>query len=168
MTHAPDRRFPPSTGDERSVLLGWLDWQRSTVQRKIAGVDERAAHERVVPSSELTAASIVAHLRWVEWYWFERCFAGLDAGVEDDSSGGWSPMPHGMPVDDVARSYAAQCEQSRLLVDSHDLDEPEAYAPPGLPVVSLRWIVGHVLEETARHLGHLDLLREAIDGQRGY
>ena len=53
-------------------------------------------------------------------------------------------------------------------MEQHDFDELEAYAPAGVELVSLRWIVGHVVEETARHLGHLDLIREALDGARGY
>lgn len=166
MTTSADRQFPPASGDERSVLVGWLEWQRATVHRKVAGLHDQAAHERFIPSSLLTAAAIVSHLRWVEWHWFERSFLGVDPGGEEEINGGW--VTGDAPVDELLHSYAAQCARSRRIVESHALDEPENYAPPGLPVVSLRWIVGHVLEETARHLGHLDLLREAVDGQRGY
>ncbi|MCK9794623.1 DinB family protein [Isoptericola sp. 4D.3] len=57
---------------------------------------------------------------------------------------------------------------TRGIAASHDLDTLERFSPPGLPRVSLRWILGHLLHETARHLGHLDLLRELADGERGY
>jgi hypothetical protein len=64
--------------------------------------------------------------------------------------------------------YDVQCARSREIVAAHDLDELEAFAPPGLELVSLRWILGHMIEETARHLGHLDALRELTDGVTGY
>ncbi len=166
MIAAIDRRFPPANGDERSTLVGWLDWQRATVHRKCAGLGNRASREPLVPSSELSVASIVSHLRWVEWHWFERSFLGIHRGQEEDLDGGWEF--HDASFEQLLSSYAQQCDRSRVIIDSHALDELENYAPPGLPVVSLRWILGHVLEETARHLGHVDLLREAADGQRGY
>ena len=65
-------------------------------------------------------------------------------------------------------AYDAQCERSRQITAAHDLGDIERYAPDGLPLVSLRWILGHLIEETARHLGHLDILRELTDGVRGY
>ena len=64
--------------------------------------------------------------------------------------------------------YAGQCARSRAIVAGHGLAELEIFAPPGIELVSLRWIVGHMVEETARHLGHLDLLREVADGATGY
>jgi uncharacterized damage-inducible protein DinB len=160
-----ERRFPTALGDERAVTLGWLDWQRATVHRKCAGIDEDAARRRAVPTSELTVASVVSHLRWVEWHWFERSFVGRP-GHEGDPAGGWASDL--TPLDELLEAYAEQCERSRTTVEQHDLDDVEAYAPEGIDLVSLRWIVGHVTEETARHLGHLDLLREALDGTRGY
>lgn len=83
-----DRRFPPPQGDERAVTLGWLDWQRATVPRKCAGLGDAEARRRVLPTSELTVASLVGHLRWVEWHWFERSSLG-------GSSGTWSRRRRG-------------------------------------------------------------------------
>jgi uncharacterized damage-inducible protein DinB len=159
-----ERSFPPGLGDERAVSTGWLEWQRATVRRKCEGLDEEAARRRPVPSSELSIASVVSHLRSVEWHWFERSFLGDDSDA--DPSGGW--VLGSQPLAELLDAYDAQCARSRDIVAAHDLDAIEAYAPAGLPLVSLRWIVGHMTEETARHLGHLDLLREAIDGSRGY
>jgi uncharacterized damage-inducible protein DinB len=161
-----ERALPPPEGDEREVLVGWLNWQRGTVHRKCAGIAQEAAHSRLVGSSALTVASVISHLRWAEWHWFERSFLGEGSGAEGDTDGGWEVAD--VSVDDLLRSYAEQCARSQRIIEAHPFDMPEAYAPPGLPFVSLRWIIGHVLEETARHLGHLDLLREAADGQRGY
>ncbi len=70
-------------------------------------------------------------------------------------------------LDDLLTEYEQQCVRSRAIVAEHDLDEMEAYVPPGMEALSLRWIVNHLIEETARHLGHIDLLREIADGVRG-
>ena len=158
-----ERRFPPPRGDERAVTLGWLDWQRATVHRKCAGLGDADARRQVLPTSELTVASLVTHLRSIEWGCFERNFLGAPAHeVRSD----W--VVGSEPLDELLETYAEQCARSRAIVDTHDFDELEAYAPEGIELVSLRWIVGHVVEETARHLGHLDLIREALDGSRGY
>ena len=98
------------------------------------------------------------------------------AVTSDDSSPGTTGRDLGWldwvvgsePLDELLEAYDAQCARSRTIVEQHDFDELEAYAPAGIELVSLRWIVGHVVEETARHLGHLDLIREALDGARGY
>jgi hypothetical protein len=139
-------------------------WERTPPKTSAWVKDEEAARRRPVPSSELSIASVVSHLRSVEWHWFERSFLGDDSDA--DPSGGW--VLGAEPLAELLDAYDAQCARSRDIVAAHDLDEIEAYAPAGLPLVSLRWIVGHLTEETARHLGHLDLLREAIDGSRGY
>ena len=158
-----ERRFPPPRGDERAVTLGWLDWQRATVHRKCAGLGDSEARRQVLPTSELTVASLVTHLRWTEWHWFERSFLGAPAR---DASLDWVVGSESM--DELLEAYEEQCARSRTIVEQHGFDELEVYAPEGIELVSLRWIVGHVVEETARHLGHLDLIREALDGSRGY
>jgi uncharacterized damage-inducible protein DinB len=160
-----DRRFPPAQAGERETLLGWLDWQRATVHRKCAGLGDEVAHQRPIKQSALTVASVVSHLRWVESHWFERSFLGRESATEDRNSG-WDV--DGVPLVDILSAYEEQCARSREIVDGHQLGDLEAYAPEGIDAVSLRWILGHLIEETARHLGHLDLLREAADGVTGY
>jgi uncharacterized damage-inducible protein DinB len=160
-----ERSFPPAQADEREIFLGWLDWQRATVHRKCAGLNNEAAYQRPIPASALSVASVVSHLRWVEWHWFERSFLGREP-ASGDRNGGWDVGR--APLSDLLSAYAEQCVRSREIVDRHELGDMEAYAPEGADVVSLGWIVGHLIEETARHLGHLDLLREAVDGVRGY
>lgn len=64
--------------------------------------------------------------------------------------------------------YEAECSLSRLVVAGHDLAAMQEFTPPRFPPVNLRWIVTHMIDETARHLGHLDLLREQLDGSRSY
>lgn len=84
--------------------------------------------------------------------------------LSQDPEGGWEVAGH--PVANLLRRYEAQCAQSQQIFADHEFDELGAYAPPGLELVSLRWIATHLMEEAGRHLGHLDLLREMVDGSR--
>ncbi|SKC76654.1 DinB family protein [Krasilnikoviella flava] len=162
---APGRRFPPPQPDDREVLTQWLDWQRATVRPKCEGLDEAAAQRPLVPSSPATTVvGIVAHLTHVEHHWMVRSFLG-QAGP---SPAGTDWVVPDAPLTELLDAYDAQCATSRRIAAAHDLDTLERLSPPGLPLVSLRWILGHLLQETARHLGHLDLLRELTDGERGY
>lgn len=114
----------------------------------------------------LTPAGVVKHLTGTERFWFSLDFAGADVPwpwPDDD--------PHGnfrLAADDtLARTvahYLAECEQSRRAVQDADLDDPAR--GPGM-TFNLRHALAHMVEETARHCGHLDLLRERIDGQTG-
>jgi uncharacterized damage-inducible protein DinB len=152
------------------MLTGWLDWQRATVAMKCEGVSEADARRALLPSSPvMTIAAVVSHLRWVEHGWFEVGFLGQpDCGpsTDDDPHAEW--RVEGISLVRLIDEYDVQCARSREIVAAHDLDELEAFAPPGLDLVSLRWILGHMVEETARHLGHLDALRELTDGVTGY
>lgn len=159
-----DRSYPVPAPDERQALTQWLDFQRGTVRPKCHGVDDDAARRAWVPTSpSLTIAGIVMHLTNVERSWLARSFLGKD---EPDPVPDWAPTD--LPLADLLDAYDQQCAISRDIVAHHDLDALEQRSPPGLPRVTLRWILGHLIHETARHLGHLDLLRELTDGERGY
>ncbi|WP_433004647.1 DUF664 domain-containing protein [Kribbella sp. CA-294648] len=110
----------------------------------------------------MTVATLVAHLAWVEQSWFEVSFLGLRGLTAKDPFE--LSCPPSTPLSQLLDDYDTQCARSREIVAAHHLDELEAWAPEGLELVSLRWILGHLLEETARHLGHLDALRELADG----
>lgn len=149
------------------MVTGWLDWQRATVRLKCEGLSDEQARLTPLPASpRMCVASVVAHLRRVELSWFEISFAGAPELTDRD------PLeladPPSTPLAILLDEYDAQCARSREIVAAHQLDELEARAPEGLELVSLRWIIGHLLEETARHLGHLDALRELIDGTTSY
>lgn len=165
----PERRRPPAAADERTMLTGWLDWQRATVRMKCAGLSESDARRAPLPSSPLmTIAGLVSHLRWVEYGWFVVGFLGEPnraPSADQDPAARW--RVNGTTVRQLLDDYDLQCARSREIVAAHDLDQLEAHAPPGLELVSLRWILGHMIEETARHLGHLDALRELADGVTG-
>jgi uncharacterized damage-inducible protein DinB len=145
-------------------LCGWLDWQRGTVRLKTADLDHGLAYARFIPTSpRMTIATVVSHLVGVEHHWFVASFLGDD---EPAPTAGWDER--GTPLPALLDAYDTQCQRSRAIMSAHGLDEIERAAPPGSPQVSLRWIVGHLIEETARHLGHLDLLRELADGRTSY
>ena len=146
------------------MLCGWLDWQRATVRLKTADLDGELAYVRFIPTSpRMTIATVVSHLALVERHWFVTSFLGKD---EPALTVGWDETETALPQ--LLDAYDAQCQRSREITAAHSLDDIERSTPPGSPLVSLRWIVGHLIEETARHLGHLDLLRELADGRKSY
>ncbi|MFF5227225.1 DinB family protein [Dactylosporangium sp. NPDC000521] len=159
----------PFLGDERALLLGWLDWHRETVHVKCAGLAEEDAWRTPLPASPLTsAAGLVSHLTAVESYWFERVVAGLDVPVPwsaGDDDADWRRVPGATLAGNLDR-YRRQCDVSRALMRDVDLAGTAAGLRHGEPV-SVRWVLLHMIEETARHNGHLDAVRELVDGVVG-
>ena len=168
---APPRTRPPAVADERTQLLGWLDLQRAVVHVKAGGLSEEDAHRSLLPTSPLmTVAGVVSHLRWVEHCWFEVLFLGgpADGPMFAGSSEDEDMRVEGVPLDRLLEEYAQQCARSDEIVAAASLDDVGTH-PEHMPApTSLRWILLHMLEETGRHLGQLDLLRELLDGQTGY
>ena len=165
-------RRPPLTADERTQLTGWLDLQRSFVRMKCERLGEQDAHRKVLPTSPLmTPAGVVAHLRWVEFGWFQ---GGL-LGVPDTGQTPWTEGGHpdaemfvdNVPLARLLDEYDEECARSNKAIASHSLDAVEQGRPPET-AASLRYILCHMIEETARHVGHLDIIRELIDGATGY
>ncbi|MET7422907.1 DinB family protein [Dactylosporangium sp. NPDC005555] len=159
----------PYTGDERGLLVGWLDWHRETVHVKCAGLAEEDAWRAPLPSSPLTsAAGLVSHLTAVESYWFEEIVAGLDAPAHwsaDDPDLEWRRVP-GATLEGNLRRYRHQCAVSRAILERADVGGICAGRRHG-DEVSVRWVLLHMIEETARHNGHLDAVRELVDGVVG-
>ncbi|MFF4343062.1 DinB family protein [Kitasatospora sp. NPDC001540] len=167
----PDPRFrAPATGDERTVLLGLLDDQRTTLRLKCAGLTAELA-ERAAPPSTLSLLGLVRHLADVERRWFRQVLAGQDAPPRfsspadpDGDFDGARPDPRSVTAAwqawhaEVAFAERFAREAPHLDVEGHD---------PWRGRVSLRWVLVHLVEEYARHNGHADLLRERIDGTRG-
>ncbi|GAA4914871.1 uncharacterized protein DUF664 [Stackebrandtia albiflava] len=167
----------PVRGDERAQLTAFLDQQRRLVRTKCEGLSEADAHRSLLPSSPLTTvAGLVSHLRWVEYSWFHLNLLG----TPDSGQTPWAPDRHpdaemmvdSVPLAELLDDYDAECARSRAIAAAHSLDDVEKAPPPAEAgssgPVSLRYILLHMIEETARHLGHLDLLREMSDGVKGY
>lgn len=160
------------TADERGSLIGWLDVQRSLVRPKCEGLSEADAHRQLLPSSPLTTvAGLVSHLRWVEYSWFTENLLGTpDTGQTPFTEGGHPDaemfVDH-VPLAQLLDEYDAECARSNETLTDFTLDDVEKAALPMRGPASTRYILNHMLEETARHLGHLDILRELLDGSRG-
>jgi uncharacterized damage-inducible protein DinB len=161
----------PSSWDDRTVLTTMLDYTRDTVHAKCAGLSDVDARRAPLPASPLmTISGLVSHLRWVESSWIEKTMLGgtIDAPWTDDDPDREYRIATEVPLAALLADYRATCDRHRDLVASLDLDTPsrgvlEWRTEP----VTLRWILFHLTEETARHNGHIDILRELADGTRG-
>lgn len=165
------RTRPDFTADERSQLVGWLDLQRSIVRWKCEGLSEEDARRSVLPESPLmTVAGIVSHLRWAEHCWFQVLFLDRPtadnpqfSGVEDADFGA-----EGIPLPQLLVEYDRQCAASDEIAAAHSPDDIGRNRAYEAGSASLRWILFHMIEETARHVGHLDTIRELLDGETGH
>lgn len=162
---------PPFVADERTQLVGWLDLQRSIAAWKCEGVSDADAHRSVLPTSPLmTVAGVVSHLRWVEHTWFEVLLLGRPAeGPQfQDEPEDADMIVDGIPLAQLFEQYERQCAVSNEIIAAHSLDEVGRHPDFGAAAATLRWMLIHMVEETARHVGHLDAMRELLDGEKGY
>jgi len=140
------------------------------LQWKCEGLTEEDAHRPALTTSPLmTMAGLVSHLRWTEHCWFEVLF--LDRNEAENPQFGSDPDGVDMrvaqvPLAQLLREYQQQCMISNEIVAAHSLDAPSAHRL--MQEASLRWVLLHMLEETARHTGHADVIRELLDGTKGY
>jgi Protein of unknown function (DUF664) len=153
-------------GDERATLTSVLDVQRASVVRKVTGLTDEQSFRAPVPPSTLTPAGLVKHLTGVERFWFSIDFAGLDLPYPwpDDDPHGAFPLAPGDTLAGLVTEYVAECARSREIVAAAGLDDKARGKDMHF---RLRYALAHMIEETARHCGHLDLMRERIDGQTG-
>lgn len=152
---------------EREQLAGFLDFLRGTVVMKAEGLTDEQARRPLVPSGLTTIAGLVSHLTYVEQYWFGVVFDGKpDAWTDRFKTDPDAEFTEGMttPLPELIENYTQECARSRAVSAKFDLD---ATAKRNGEPVNLRWVLIHMIEETGRHAGHLDLLRELLDGSTG-
>jgi uncharacterized protein DUF664 len=160
---------PFSTATERDALQSYLDHMREALVGKVGGLSEQDAR-RASTVSSLSLLAILKHSAVWERRWFQVVFAGRPA------ADGW-PAVRGEPdgtfalgdedtVNSVLAEYRAQIAASRDILAAGDLDA--RCARSDLVDKNLRWVAMHMIQETARHAGHADIIREAIDGSRGH
>ena len=168
--HPLQRVIAAAVAEERPTLEVFLDLYRNEVTRKVRGMSEEDARRRLVPSAT-TLGGIVKHLRRVELHWFQRTLAQTpDSELPpipwDDPDATFRVEPEDT-LEGLIADYDRQCELSRRIAAQHELADTAPHPHPELGKVSLRWIYVHMIEETARHAGHADILREQIDGTVG-
>ncbi|MEM9561690.1 MAG: DinB family protein [Actinomycetota bacterium] len=159
--------------DERSVLLGYLDYHRKVLIRKAEGLTDEQARLAPCPPSTMSMLGLIRHMADVERGWFRRSVAAEDAGPifygeahpDGDPDGDFNAPPDATMAEAMA-TLLAEIEIADANIAARDLDHPEE-DPGDRPPSSLRRIIVHLIEEYARHCGHADLIREAIDGATG-
>jgi hypothetical protein len=161
------------TLSERESLGQYLDYQRETILLKTEGLTKEQLG-RKIPTSDLTLAGILYHLALNEEGWFEVDYLGL-APREDWEGIDWEADPNyefrtalEQEPDWLRRRYRDACNRARqVAAGAESLDDASVSTRVGGKPFTLRWVMLHLIEETARHAGHADLLREAIDGTVG-
>jgi uncharacterized damage-inducible protein DinB len=170
------RPRPPEQAGEIETLVGFLEFQRATFEWKCRGLDAEGLNHRVAAST-MTLGGMLKHLTLVENFWFNEWFLEIPQGEpwesvdwDADRDWDWHSAAEDSP-EDLHASWQARVEESRTVV-------AQTLAEGGLDTLSkhrneigeqpsLRWILHHLVEEYARHIGHADLIREAIDGETG-
>ncbi len=168
-----DRTDPDTRGDELTLLSQFLDYHRATLVQKASGLDRQQLGTTLGPST-LTLAGLVKHMALVEDSWFGNVLLGREerepwASVDWDDDPDWEfHTAVDDDPDDLLALYADACARSRAAIaEFGDLDRMAAKPSRSGETFNLRWIMLHMIEETARHNGHADLLRENIDGATG-
>jgi uncharacterized damage-inducible protein DinB len=155
----------PETGDERAMLDGFLDFQRSTIAVKASGLSDADAARSLLPSLT-TVTGLVQHLADVERSWFLEDMLGLPIHTrysEDDPDGEFR-VDETTSLQDALDDYERACNEARQATARLPLEQLTTSRDGRF---SLRWVILHMIEETARHAGHLDILREMLDGETG-
>ncbi|MFG1674767.1 DinB family protein [Micromonospora sp. NPDC049282] len=166
-----DRRFAlSSTADERTLLDTFLDFQRDALVRKCEGLSDEQLRSRPVPSSGLSLIGLVRHLATVERWYFQGVVADAPwPGDLFDLTDDFDAPFHDVADATGPETFALWGEQvavSRGIAAARSLDAVGSTPGSGAER-SLRWVLTHMIDEYARHLGQADILREAIDGRTG-
>jgi uncharacterized damage-inducible protein DinB len=158
--HPDNNNAPVIVGSEIDTALAFLDYLRQSVLRKLDGLTEDEARRPMVGSGT-SLLGLVKHLANVESYWIERRFAGLETTRTDDG--------FALTADDtiasVRRLYLDTTARTDAIITGSG--DPEQALALGRHGLTLRWALAHVAEETGRHAGHADIVRELLDGTTG-
>ncbi|WP_285758194.1 DinB family protein [Nocardiopsis ansamitocini] len=165
-----ERSIPPLNGDERATLEGWLDFHRQTLAVKCAGLDNERSRRAAAPPSPITLLGLVRHMAEVERNWFRRILAGerlgpvYGDGLHPQGTDGGFTLPDHATLAEALATWHTEVDHARARAAGYTLD---ATCNLQGARCSLRWIYLHMIEEYARHNGHADLIREAVDGNTG-
>jgi hypothetical protein len=164
--------MPDAPDEEKRLLSHFLAYQRASVLSIVEGLDEEAWHTSVVPSG-WTPAGLVQHLGDAERHWFQRVVTGCEPDLPwDEGRPPYDPDAAFIcdrSAADVVAYYREQCERSDAVLAATPLSAPPRgrHDDPDVAdvVTSVRWVVLHMIEETASHSGHLEIARELFDGR---
>lgn len=164
-----DRPRIPRVAAEREALAAYLEYYRATVEMKCRGLTPEQARTRSMPPSALSLHGVVRHLAGVERWWFQQNFEHREVPFLFVAAGNpdldFDPPPDADFAADL-ETWRAECAVSREIVAAHDLDDT-ARPLDWHEDVDLRWLVLRMITEYAQHCGHIDLLREGVDGRIG-
>jgi uncharacterized damage-inducible protein DinB len=155
-----DHKPPRLDGGERETLLALLGYQRESLIRKVTDVDDASARLSPVDSGT-SLLWLILHLTRAEVTWVQSRFAGLDVEIPEDVATADDTL-----AEAICRYREVSQSTDDIILDASDLDELCRRSDAPDPV-NLRWVLMHLLEETARHTGHADILRELFDGHTG-
>jgi hypothetical protein len=155
-----DRKPPKVIAGEVQTWATLYRFQRDSLLSKLDGIGEADARWSPVPTGT-SLIWLVKHCTRAERLWLFDRFAGTEAVARQDD------LPSPDSIADVTAAFRDQWPEVLDLVSGHGLDEVVTRVDPGDQPSSLRWIIGHLLEEVARHAGHADIIRELLDGQTG-
>ena len=161
------RAEPPMRADEHTALSARLDYHRATLLMKLEGLDDEQLRHPMVPSG-VSLLGMVKHLTQVEHSWFVIRFAGSDEpklfSTDEDPDADFRIEAHENTID-IVEGYLRACDRSDEVSAGASLDA--TFEEPWRGTTDLRWLLIHMIEETARHNGHVDVMRELLDGVTG-
>jgi len=158
MARDEDTGFPRGNPDERELLLQWLDYLRGAIVRKIEGLTDEQARWR--PDGKLISLlGIINHLTHVEWRWIDGGMLGAEVSRSEEE---FTPGPE-LTVAAAIAAYRERAVRTNAVIRSTPLSQPHRRYQGA----DLRWVILHLINETARHAGHADATRELLDGWTG-
>ncbi|MER8095274.1 DinB family protein [Streptomyces goshikiensis] len=164
-----ERIGPPLTGGERETLRAYLDFHRATLAMKCEGLGDEELRRKSSPPSALSLMGLVRHMAEVERQWFRRTMGGAEVPHVWSDEGDFQQAYEvtGASGREAFEAWEAEVAHARSVEAGAESLEVTVYVPRWEGDVSLRTVMLHMIHEYARHNGHADLLREAIDGVVG-
>lgn len=165
-----ERTDPRTDAGERETLTAFLDYHRETLLMKCADLTDEQLRTPAVAPSTLTLMGLVRHIADVERWWFRTVLAGEEIEPlyysEKDPDGDFRTTAS-TTWDATLADWRAEVAAAREVTAARGLDDLGVRPSRSGEPFNLRWVLTHMIEEYARHNGHADLLREAIDGVTG-
>ena len=160
-----DFAVPPLVGTEREMLIAFNNQQREAMLWRLEGLSEAQLRE-VDPVTGFCLLGLLKHLVRVERIWFQGRVLGEPVAGEANDDTAWVPTgDEAFAV--LSQQYRQAFGRSNAIAESLPLDRTVAVTSATFGPVSLQWVLYHMIEETARHLGHADVIRQSIDGATG-